>query len=212
MMNDYSHRMGLSETRFASSHGLPEPDQHTTAADMVKLASLLLKRFPDALDYTSVKEYTFHQITQRNWNTLLFYDARVDGPKTGHVDEAGFHLVATAHQDKRAVNLGADGSARCREAPHGNREAAGMGFPLLRECYPGLAAPGSGFAAFFKILSGKIALFFHRIVYLIKSAIRAAIRKFNLSAPGWWKAEKKKAPIPSGLGIGGNYQTTLRLM
>jgi len=99
MMNDYCHRLGLDETRFASPDGLPEPDQYTTAADMVKLASLLIKRFPNALDITSVKEFTFDNITQRNWNTLLFYDARVDGLKTGHVDEAGFHLVATAHQD-----------------------------------------------------------------------------------------------------------------
>jgi D-alanyl-D-alanine carboxypeptidase (penicillin-binding protein 5/6) len=66
---------------------------------MVKLATLVLKQFPNALEYTSVKEYTFDKITQRNWNTLLLYDARVDGLKTGHVDEAGFHLVATAHQD-----------------------------------------------------------------------------------------------------------------
>jgi serine-type D-Ala-D-Ala carboxypeptidase (penicillin-binding protein 5/6) len=99
MMNDQCQRLGLHETRFASPDGLPEPDQYTTAADMVKLASLLLKRFPNALDITSVKEFTFDKITQRNWNTLLFYDPRVDGLKTGHVDEAGFHLVATGHQD-----------------------------------------------------------------------------------------------------------------
>lgn len=99
MMNDYCHRLGLEETRFASPDGLPEPDQYTTASDMVKLATLVLKHFPDALEYTSPKEFTFHQITQRNWNTLLLYDSRVDGMKTGHVDEAGFHLVATAHAD-----------------------------------------------------------------------------------------------------------------
>jgi serine-type D-Ala-D-Ala carboxypeptidase (penicillin-binding protein 5/6) len=99
MMNDYCHRLGLNETHFSSPDGLPEPDQYTTASDMVKLATLVIKTFPNALDYTSPKEFTFHQITQRNWNTLLLYDARVDGLKTGHVDEAGFHLVATAHAD-----------------------------------------------------------------------------------------------------------------
>jgi serine-type D-Ala-D-Ala carboxypeptidase (penicillin-binding protein 5/6) len=99
MMNDYCHRLGLNETRFASPDGLPEPDQYTTASDMVKLATLVMKQFPNSLEYTSAKEFTFHQITQRNWNTLLLYDARVDGMKTGHVDEAGFHLVATAHAD-----------------------------------------------------------------------------------------------------------------
>ena len=99
MMNEHCRHMGLNETHFASADGMPEPDQYTTAADMVKLAGLLLRRFPNGLEYTSIKEYTFDKITQRNWNTLLFYDERVDGIKTGHVDEAGFHLVATAHQD-----------------------------------------------------------------------------------------------------------------
>jgi D-alanyl-D-alanine carboxypeptidase (penicillin-binding protein 5/6) len=64
---------------------------------MAKLAQIVLERHPEALTYTSTKEFTFHSITQRNWNTLLFYDSRVNGLKTGHVEEAGFHLVATAH-------------------------------------------------------------------------------------------------------------------
>ncbi len=96
MMNDKCRELGLDETRFKSPDGLPEPDQYTTAADMVKLARALVERFPEALSYTSTREYTFHKIAQRNFNTLLFYDSRVNGLKTGHVAEAGYHLVATA--------------------------------------------------------------------------------------------------------------------
>ncbi len=96
-MNDECSKLGLNETHFSSPDGLPEPGQYTTAADMAKLAQIVLDRYPEALVYTSTKEFTFHNITQRNWNTLLFYDSRVNGLKTGHVEEAGFHLVATAH-------------------------------------------------------------------------------------------------------------------
>ncbi|MFZ0887011.1 MAG: D-alanyl-D-alanine carboxypeptidase family protein [Candidatus Binataceae bacterium] len=96
MMNDKCRELGLAETHFLSPDGLPEPDQYTTAADMVKLARDLVERFPDALAYTSTKEFTSHKIAQRNFNTLLFYDSRVNGLKTGHVAEAGYHLVATA--------------------------------------------------------------------------------------------------------------------
>ncbi len=96
-MNDECHKLGLNETHFSSPDVLPEPDQYTTAADMAKLAQIVIDRFPEALTYTATKEFTFHNITQRNWNTLLFYDSRVNGLKTGHVEEAGFHLVATAH-------------------------------------------------------------------------------------------------------------------
>src|SRR5579885_801875 len=55
MMNEYCRKLGLNETRFASPDGLPEPDQYTTAADMVKLATALIRSFPNALDVTSVK-------------------------------------------------------------------------------------------------------------------------------------------------------------
>ncbi len=103
MMNEDAKALGLSETRFASPDGLPEPDQYTTAYDMVKLGRALLNRFPDATKYTSTKEFTFHNIRQRNFNTLLFYDSRVIGIKTGHIQEAGFHLVAAARTDKMMV-------------------------------------------------------------------------------------------------------------
>lgn len=96
MMNREAARLGLSETRFASPDGLPEPNQYTTAADMVKLARIVVERHPEALAITATKEFTFHGIAQPNFNSLLFHDSRVDGLKTGHVAEAGYHLVATA--------------------------------------------------------------------------------------------------------------------
>jgi len=116
-MNDECRKLGLDETHFSSPDGLPEPDQYTTAADMAKLAQIVLERHPEALVYTSTKEFTFHSITQRNWNTLLFYDSRVNGLKTGHVEEAGFHLVATAHSggiDLISVVLGTPNAEKRR--------------------------------------------------------------------------------------------------
>jgi serine-type D-Ala-D-Ala carboxypeptidase (penicillin-binding protein 5/6) len=96
IMNNKCGELGLTETRFATPDGLPAPDQYTTAFDIAQLARILVVRYPDALTYTGTKEFTFDKITQRNFNTLLFYDSRVDGIKTGHVQEAGYHLVATA--------------------------------------------------------------------------------------------------------------------
>jgi serine-type D-Ala-D-Ala carboxypeptidase (penicillin-binding protein 5/6) len=107
-MNQKAQALGLNETHFTNPDGLPTPDEYTTAADMVKLGRALLETFPEALQYTSAKDFTFTTIgnngrtvtiSQRNFNTLLFYDSRVNGIKTGHVDEAGYHLVASAHSD-----------------------------------------------------------------------------------------------------------------
>ncbi len=107
-MNKKAAELRMTETHFTNPDGLPTPDEYTTAADMVKLGRALLETFPDATTYTSAKEFTFHTIgpqnkpvaiEQRNFNTLLFYDSRVNGIKTGHVEEAGYHLVASAHAE-----------------------------------------------------------------------------------------------------------------
>jgi len=105
-MNKKAAEIGMTDTHFTNPDGLPTPGEYTTAADMVKLGRSLLETFPDAQKYTSTKIFTFNTtgpqgrpvtISQRNFNTLLFYDSRVNGIKTGHVDEAGYHLVASAH-------------------------------------------------------------------------------------------------------------------
>jgi D-alanyl-D-alanine carboxypeptidase (penicillin-binding protein 5/6) len=98
-MNAKAKELGLTETHFMNPDGLPVDGEYTTAADMVKLARALLINHPTALTYTSAKDFTFDKIKQPNFNTLLFYDARVDGIKTGHVQEAGYHLVASAHSN-----------------------------------------------------------------------------------------------------------------
>src|SRR5713226_1445802 len=66
MMNDQAKALGLKESHFSSPDGLPEPNQYTTAFDMVKLARMVIERHPEAFNYTAVKQYTFHNIEQRN--------------------------------------------------------------------------------------------------------------------------------------------------
>ena len=96
MMNDKAKEIGLKETHFNNPDGLPEEGEFTTAADMVALGHSLVRHHPEALTYTSAKEFTFDKISQPNFNKLLLHDPRVNGIKTGHVDEAGYHLVASA--------------------------------------------------------------------------------------------------------------------
>ncbi len=98
-MNGKARELGLTETHFMNPDGLPAEGEYTTAADMTSLARALLGRFPAAVTYTAAKEFTFGKIKQRNFNTLLFHDPRVNGIKTGHVAEAGYHLVASATSD-----------------------------------------------------------------------------------------------------------------
>ncbi len=115
MMNDKAGDIGLKETHFDNPDGLPEEGEFTTAADMVALAHSLVRHHPEALKYTSAKEFTFDKISQPNFNKLLLHDQRVNGIKTGHVDEAGYHLVASASSNGMnllSAVLGAPSEAR----------------------------------------------------------------------------------------------------
>lgn len=95
-MNEKARQLGLEETTFANSHGLPAEGQTTTARDMALLARSFLREHPDLRDFTSARSFTFNGITQPNRNGLLAEDSRVFGIKTGHTEESGFHLLSAA--------------------------------------------------------------------------------------------------------------------
>lgn len=120
MMNDRARELGLKETVFLNSHGLFAEGQFTTAADVAALSRHLLRAHPDAVKITGVKEFTHGKITQPNWNRLVLTDPRVNGLKTGHLPEAGYHLAATASDRGMsliAVVMGTNGEdARAGEA------------------------------------------------------------------------------------------------
>ena len=99
LMNRHADRIGMFNTNFLNSTGLPAPEHHTTAADLALLAQAIIKDFPEHYKIYSEKSFVYNNITQKNRNTLLWRDATVDGLKTGHTEEAGFCLVASAKKD-----------------------------------------------------------------------------------------------------------------
>jgi len=99
LMNQYTKTLGMNDSNFVNSTGMPDPDHYTTAVDMAILARAIIKDFPDFFAWYSVKTFTFNNITQRNRNLLLWRDKYVDGLKTGHTESAGFCLIATAQKD-----------------------------------------------------------------------------------------------------------------
>jgi serine-type D-Ala-D-Ala carboxypeptidase (penicillin-binding protein 5/6) len=110
-MNEKAGLIGMKDSQFKNSHGMPAEGQYTTAMDMVVLARRYMGDHPEALVFHSTTEYEYNKIRQYNRNTLLLRDIGVDGLKTGHVEEAGFHLLATAKRDGQrmiAVVMGCD--------------------------------------------------------------------------------------------------------
>lgn len=98
MMNTEAHKLGLKDTNYANPTGLPAPDLHTSAMDVALLTKTILADEPQITNITKLQSYTYANITQRNWNPVIFKDPTVDGLKTGLTDESGHCIDATANR------------------------------------------------------------------------------------------------------------------
>jgi len=96
MMNGHAEALGMRDSYFVNSHGLPDPQHVVTARDLAILAAAIINRFPEHYAVYKQREYTYNDIRQYNRNTLLGEDSSVDGLKTGYTREAGYGLVASA--------------------------------------------------------------------------------------------------------------------
>lgn len=96
LMNQHAARLGMVNSHFENSDGLPSNGHYTTARDLAILTAALIHEFPEFYPWFSQKEFTYNNITQQNRNMLLSRDESVDGVKTGHTEEAGYCLVASA--------------------------------------------------------------------------------------------------------------------
>jgi len=95
-MNETAKRLGLADTHFVNSTGLPHEDHYSTPRDMAMMGLALIRDHPNHYESYAIKEFTFNGIKQFNRNRLLWKDESVDGIKTGHTESAGYCLVASA--------------------------------------------------------------------------------------------------------------------
>ena len=99
LMNQEAKRLGLTNTHFMNATGLPAPNHYSSALDMAKLARAIVIEDPQHYALYAEKEFVWNGIKQPNRNLLLWRDPTVDGMKTGHTDEAGYCLVASAKRN-----------------------------------------------------------------------------------------------------------------
>lgn len=109
IMNQQAQNLGMSNSHFTDSTGLPDPNLYTTAKDLAILGRALITDFPQYYGWYKQKWFTYNGIRQANRNRLLWRDDQVDGLKTGHTADAGFCLVSSAKRENMrllAVVLG----------------------------------------------------------------------------------------------------------
>ncbi|WP_131782996.1 D-alanyl-D-alanine carboxypeptidase family protein [Legionella gresilensis] len=109
IMNQQAQLLGMKNSHFTDSTGLPDEKLYTTAKDLAILGKALINDFPQYYHWYKQKWFTFNGIRQPNRNRLLWRNSQVDGVKTGHTSDAGFCLVSSAKRDNMrllAVVLG----------------------------------------------------------------------------------------------------------
>ena len=104
-MTKRARELGMLDSMFANSTGWPHPDHRMSAEDLVRVATLLIERFPQYYPYFAETTFTWDSIEQDNRNPLLGLDIGADGLKTGHTEEAGYGLVGSAERDGRRVTF-----------------------------------------------------------------------------------------------------------
>lgn len=108
-MTEKAREIGMANSTFANATGWPDPGQRMTARDLAILADKIVTAFPEYYHYYSVKEFTYNGIRQTNRNPLIYGFPGADGLKTGHTQEAGYGLTATAKRDDQRLVLVVNG-------------------------------------------------------------------------------------------------------
>ncbi len=128
MMNQHALALGMGASHFANATGLPAEGHVTTARDLATLARALVEDFPDYYPWHAEKSYTYGDISQNNRNRLLWRDDSVDGIKTGHTEEAGYCLVASAERNGMRIISVVLGTSTERARADGSQALLNYGF------------------------------------------------------------------------------------
>jgi len=108
LMNAYANSLGMNDTFFVNSTGLPAEGHLTSANDLAILTSNFINKFPEIYAFFKEKEFEYGGISGNkfNRNKLLWRDESADGVKTGHTSSAGYCLIGSAKRgDMRLITV-----------------------------------------------------------------------------------------------------------
>ncbi|MDO9221564.1 MAG: D-alanyl-D-alanine carboxypeptidase family protein [Thiobacillus sp.] len=129
LMNGEAKRLGMSNSNFANATGWPAPDHYSTARDMAILARAIINADPVHYAIYAQKYFLWNGIQQPNRNLLLWRNDGVDGLKTGHTEEAGYCLVASAKKNDQRLIAAVFGTGS--EAARATETAKLLGYGFL---------------------------------------------------------------------------------
>lgn len=111
LLNDKADEIGMKNSHFMNSSGLPDPNHYSTARDLAKMAVYLIQNYPEDYKFYSEKEFVYNNIKQGNRNPLLYLTIGADGIKTGHTKDGGYGVIGSAVANGRRVIMVINGTS-----------------------------------------------------------------------------------------------------
>jgi D-alanyl-D-alanine carboxypeptidase (penicillin-binding protein 5/6) len=128
LMNAEAKKIGLTNSNFRDSSGLPDPNHWMTMHDIATLSAHIIRDFPEYWHYFADKEFTYNGIKQGNRNPLLYDTPGADGLKTGHIEASGYSVAGTVVRGNRRLIVVASGMKTMRERAAEVRKLVEWGF------------------------------------------------------------------------------------
>lgn len=197
MMNQHAVRLGMVNSHFTNSMGLPDPQHYSTARDLAILARAVIKEFPQYYRWDSQKEFTFNKITQPNRNLLLWRDPSVDGIKTGHTEAAGYCMMASAKRNEMRLISVVMGTASAIKRANESQTLLNYGFRFYETHKLYDAKQVISESKIWKGDINKVPLGFLEDFY-----VTVPIRRFNDLKATIVVDQKIMAPVQAGTAVG----------
>jgi D-alanyl-D-alanine carboxypeptidase (penicillin-binding protein 5/6) len=128
LMNEYGRRLGLRDSTFRNATGWPDPEHRMSARDLATLARRIIADHPEFYRYYNERSFRWNDINQENRNPTLARVAGADGLKTGHTEEAGYGLTASAVRGGRRLILVVNGLPSMRSRAEESERLLEWGF------------------------------------------------------------------------------------
>ena len=128
IMNERAREIGLKDSNFANSTGLPDENQFVTLSDLAKLAQYIIREYPDYYKYYSEESFEWNGISQNNRNPLLNKGIGADGMKTGYTEASGYAIVGSAVNDGQRLITVLSGMTSKKQRAEEARKIMDWGF------------------------------------------------------------------------------------
>ncbi len=133
IMNEKASEIGMTNTNFANSSGINDPDNYSTVRDIAMMSKYLIKNHPEYYELFKETEFTWDRtggdpISQGNRNPLLYKRVGVDGIKTGYLAVEKYSLASSMKRDQRRLIAVASGFQTKSERSNGSLRILSWGF------------------------------------------------------------------------------------